>query len=128
MTRLAWGLGCGVVCVAAYLAFLGWGQQKELDPQTGTETGPYAAWQVMGVALVLAAVAAVAGWAGRGRLAVIVLTVVLTTVFAIDAATGADADGLWPIGAGLVALAALAGTGAVAALAANLARRRAPGR
>ncbi|SCL18422.1 hypothetical protein GA0074694_2348 [Micromonospora inyonensis] len=34
----------------AYLAFPGCDREKDLDPVTGSETGPYEAWQVVGPA------------------------------------------------------------------------------
>ena len=46
-----------LLTVAAYLAWLGWDQQRNPDG-----TGPYEAWQVVGLALTLAVVAAACSW------------------------------------------------------------------
>jgi hypothetical protein len=115
-----WSVAIAVVTVAAYLAFLGWDQHKDLDPVTRNETGPYEPWQVIGLGVVLAALAFTAGWRGRMLPAVVVLPAVLAACFGVDGATDPDGDGLWPIGAGLVAVGALAGTATLAAVGAAL--------
>lgn len=122
----AWALALVGAVVAIYLAFLGWDQRKETDPVTGVQTGPYEPWQVIGVGIGLAMVAFIAGRAGRAKLVTAVLPLTLTACFAVDAATDPDADGLWVIGAALVALGSLLGTGAVAGLAAYSRHRRGP--
>ncbi|MGI5215710.1 hypothetical protein [Plantactinospora sp. CA-290183] len=119
-----WTVLTGAVTAAAYWGFLGWDQQKDTDPLTGNQTGPFQAWQVAGLVLVLAVLAFAAGLRGRPWLASIVVAVVLTVSFALDAATDVDADGLWPIGAALVTLGSLLGTALVAGAGALLARRR----
>jgi hypothetical protein len=118
-----WIVGVAVGTVVAYLAFLGWDQEKDLNPATGAETGPYQPWQVIGLGLVLGLVAFAAGRAGRHWLAAPVLAVVLTACFAVDAATDPDADGLWVIGAFLVAVGSLAGALLVGLLGSRLGRR-----
>jgi hypothetical protein len=96
--------------VAAYFAWLGW------------HADPYESWQVMGLALTLAAVAAIAGWRHSGRAVVGTATLVLTLTWAADAASEAteDAD-LWPVGMVLVFIGAALGLSLVAfvALVAN---------
>jgi peptidoglycan/LPS O-acetylase OafA/YrhL len=119
-----WSVGLGAATAATYGAFLAWDQHKDYDPATGQLSGPYKAWQVVGCGVVLAGLAFETGRRGRMWLASIVVPVVLTACFSVDAATGEDSDGLWPIGAGLVALGSFAGTLAVAALGARLAPRR----
>ncbi|AVT35313.1 hypothetical protein [Plantactinospora sp. BB1] len=119
-----WTVGLAGLTALAYWAFLGWDQQKETDPVTGTQTGPYSAWQVVGLGVVLAVLVFEAGRRGRPWLAGVVVPAVLTVAFSVDAATDPDADGLWVIGAVLVALGSALGTGLVAALGAYAGRRR----
>lgn len=109
--------------VAGYLAFLGWDQHRDVD-EAGTESGPYQAWQVVGYGAVLAGLAFAAGRRGHPWVATVVIPVAVTGCFAVDAATDADADGLWVIGAALLAIGAAAGTAAVAAIGAFLRPRR----
>ncbi|MFJ5233023.1 hypothetical protein ACIQBJ_24380 [Kitasatospora sp. NPDC088391] len=105
----------------AWALWLGWDQHKDVHPD-GSETGPYQAWQVLG--LVLTAAAAVCWSAYRGR--------------ALPAAAGAAAglagaawvdwsgegDGLYVIGVAATAIGTLAVAGALAAPVAALGRRR----
>jgi peptidoglycan/LPS O-acetylase OafA/YrhL len=120
---LVWSVVVAAAVVAIYWAFLGWDQHKDLDPVTGAMTGPYQPWQVITCGIVLAAVVFAAGWRGRTWVAVLVVPVVLTACFSVDAATDPDGDGLWPIGAALVAVGSLLGTAAVATLGGYLGRR-----
>ncbi|MBF9133809.1 hypothetical protein I0C86_33470 [Plantactinospora sp. S1510] len=120
---LLWGVALAGATALAYWAFLGWDQHKETDPVTGSQTGPYQAWQVVGLGLVLALLVFETARRGRPWLASLVVTVVLTVFFAVDAATDADGDGLWPVGAALVAVGSLFGTGLVAGIGAYLGRR-----
>jgi peptidoglycan/LPS O-acetylase OafA/YrhL len=115
-----WAIGLGAATAAAYGAFLAWDQEKDVDPATGQASGPYEAWQVLGCGAVLAALAFESGRRGHMRLASTVVPAVLTACFSIDAATGEDSDGLWPIGAVLVAGGSFAGVLAVAALGARV--------
>jgi hypothetical protein len=117
-----WAAGLAAATAATYGAFLGWDQDKDLDPATGQLSGPYQAWQVVGCGVVLATLAFAAGWRGRMWLASIAVPAVLTACFAVDAATDADADGLWPVGAALVAIGSFAGTLGVAAVGAKVGR------
>lgn len=123
-SAVLWALAVAVAVVAVYLAFLGWDQRRDVDPLTGAQTGPYQPWQVVGTAIGLLLVAFIAGRAGRTVLVSVVLPLTLTVCFAVDAATDPDADGLWVIGAALVAFGSLLSTGAVAFLAGYTTRRR----
>jgi peptidoglycan/LPS O-acetylase OafA/YrhL len=114
--RALWAIGLAAATAATYGGFLGWDQEKDLDPATGHLSGPYQAWQVVGCGAVLTALAFETGRRGRPRLAAVVVPVVLTACFSVDAATDADSDGLWPIGAALVALGSSAGALAAATL------------
>ncbi|MEE6259693.1 hypothetical protein [Plantactinospora sonchi] len=119
-----WTVILGGVTLAAYWAFLGWDTERDVDPVTGAETGPYQAWQVLGLGAVLAVLTFEAGRRGRPWLATLVVPAVLTASFSVDAATDPGSDGLWPIGAALVAFGSAVGTVLVAGLGAYLGRRR----
>jgi hypothetical protein len=91
-----------VLTVAAYLAWLGWDQQRNSDG-----TGPYEAWQVIGLALTLAAVAAAASWGSadlaQSMVVVILMAAALTVPASIDWATDNTPDAnLWMLGAGFL--------------------------
>jgi predicted ABC-type exoprotein transport system permease subunit len=90
-----------VLTVAAHLAWLGWDQQRKPDG-----TGPHEAWQVVGLALTLAVVAAGCSWrsadVSQAMVVVVLMAAALTVSFSIDAATEKTPDAnLWPAGAGL---------------------------
>jgi peptidoglycan/LPS O-acetylase OafA/YrhL len=105
-----------VLAVAAWLAWLGWDQQRSPD-----ETGPYDAWQVVGLALTLAVLAAVSSWwsadLAQAMVVVILMAAALTVSFSIDAATEKTPDAnLWPVGAILLFAGTMLGLWAVAGL------------
>jgi len=110
----------------SYVAWLGWDRRYDLDPVTGTSSGPYEAWQVVGCVVTLAALAVLAGLLGRPGLAVGVIPVVVTSLWSRDAAVRDD-SGLWVVGAVLLACGLLTGVAAVASLADGVRRRRAGG-
>lgn len=112
--------------VAAYLVWVGWDQHNDEAPD-GSLSGPYEAWQVVGLVLTLSVIAGASGWKQRPLTAIVVMPLALTLCFAVDAVTDPPEqnDGLWVIGAAMVFVGALFGTAFVAAVAAALARDRA---
>lgn len=108
---------------AGYLGWLGWDQHKDPLPGGGVG-GPYQAWQVLGLVATLGAVAVAAGVRGHPVAAVLGMTVTMTLCFSVDAATDADGDGLWPVGALLVAAGTFTGSCLVAGPAYALRSRR----
>ena len=116
LSAAATAVGAAVVAVLAHLLWLGWHTPKELDPATLEESGPYEPWQVVAVVLTLGVVVALGAWFRR-PLAVVAGTVLgITGSLAADWATAPDADGLWIIGAGLVAVGSAVGASALAAV------------
>jgi hypothetical protein len=111
------GVSLALLTTATYLAFLAWDQHQDIDA-TGNVTGPYQAWQIVGVVLALGASAGLAGWHGQARIATAAIPTVFTTCWIIDAATAEWNDGLWPIGAVMVAVGSFVGIGVAAFLAA----------
>jgi hypothetical protein len=109
------GITLAVLTTVTYLAFLAWDQHKDIA--FGNVTGPYQAWQIVGVVLALGALAGMAGWHGQAGTATAVIPTVFTTCWIIDAVTDEWNDGLWPIGAGLVAIGSFLGIGGAALLA-----------
>ena len=113
-----------------YVAFLGWDQAMDVDPVTGRLTGPYSTGQVIacGAAYLLVAVV---GGIRSASVTALVAPVTFTLLWSVDAATDPLDQGLWPIGAVMVAV----GTGIGAKLAATsgaalggaLRRLRSPG-
>jgi hypothetical protein len=78
------------------------------------------------VVLVLAVIAAVAGWHRDPWDAVVMTTLVMTVCFSVTGATDPRSDGLWPIGAFMVAVGTFLGVGLVTFLADAFAGDRSP--
>ncbi|MEU1040268.1 hypothetical protein [Streptomyces sp. NPDC005907] len=106
-----------VTAAALWTAWLGWDQHRDVHPD-GSTTGPYEAWQVIGLALTLLAPVY---WAASRRHTV---SAVLGTTAGLTAAAyydwSDDASGLFAIGVALVMLGTLAATTAVTAVTAAL--------
>ncbi|MFD3665285.1 hypothetical protein ACFWVF_32575 [Streptomyces sp. NPDC058659] len=109
------------VGVAAWAAWLGWDQHRDVHPD-GSTTGPYEAWQVLGLALTLLAPVCWAAFRDRAVGGVIGTTAGLTVAAAYDWSD--DASGLFVIGVGLVMMGTLAVTSAVSLPIASLKRKR----
>ncbi|MFF4247393.1 hypothetical protein ACFYY2_23415 [Streptomyces sp. NPDC001822] len=99
-----------VLAVAAWAAWLGWDQHRDVHPD-GSTTGPYEAWQVIG--LVLTLLVAVYWTAARGHVlaAVTGISAGLTASAAYDWSD--DSSGLFVVGVTLVLIGSLAVTTAV---------------
>ncbi|MFJ8825596.1 hypothetical protein ACIREE_27995 [Streptomyces sp. NPDC102467] len=115
-------LALAVLASAAWAVWLGWDQHRDVHPD-GTETGPYAAWQVIG--LVVTLLAPVCWAATRQHIAPAVLgtTAGLTVAAYVDWSD--DSSGLFAVGVALVMVGTLAATAAVSAVIAA-ARRGGP--
>jgi hypothetical protein len=68
--------------MGAYLAWFGWDQPAR--PQDFGSPPLYSIWQLIGVALTLLAIAAVATWLDHGRMAMVVLPTVITCATTVD--------------------------------------------
>ncbi|MER5383684.1 hypothetical protein OG788_17705 [Streptomyces sp. NBC_00647] len=102
------------VSLAVWAAWLGWDQHRDVQPD-GSTTGPYEAWQVIGLALVLLAPVY---WAASRRYvaaAVLGTTAGLTVAAYYDWSD--DSSGLFMVGVVLVMMGSLAVTGVVSAIA-----------
>ncbi|MEU6323612.1 hypothetical protein [Streptomyces sp. NPDC047009] len=107
------------VSLAAWAAWLGWDQRRDVQPD-GTTTGPYEAWQVIG--LVLTLLAPVYWAASRHYIAGAVLgtTVGLTVAAYYDWSD--DSSGLFMVGVGMVMMGSLVVTAIVSAVIASARR------
>ncbi|MFE8947376.1 hypothetical protein [Streptomyces sp. NPDC007856] len=112
------------VSLAAWAAWLGWDQQRDVHPD-GSTTGPYEAWQVIG--LVLTLLAPVCWAASRRHLAGAVLGPALGLTLAAFYDWSDDSSGLFIIGVGLVMIGSLVTTALVSSVFAwRTARARRP--
>jgi hypothetical protein len=116
-TAYRMALSLAILTAGIYLVWLGWDQRYDVGPG-GVVTGPYQAWQVVGLVVGLAALAGFAGWRQRPEVGMVVIPAVMTLCFSVDAATDSETYGasLWPIGAALVGGGTLAGAAVVASL------------
>ncbi len=85
---------------AAYGALLGWDQTKDVKASTGELTGPYQAWQVVSLIVILLGLGA---WAASRRdpQLVFVVPAGLVLCWSVDLFAGGvddDGQGLWPVG------------------------------
>lgn len=107
------------VTLAAWAGWLGWDQHRDEHPD-GSTTGPYEAWQVIGLVLTLLVPVC---WAAYRRLfasAVVGTTAGLTVASFYDWSD--DGSGLFMIGVMMVAAGSLAATVALSAVIASLTR------
>ncbi|MEV5551866.1 hypothetical protein AB0L35_38020 [Streptomyces sp. NPDC052309] len=117
--RLLTVLALAAVTAAAWAAWLGWDQQRDVHPD-GSTTGPYEAWQVIGLVLTLLAPVY---WAASRRPvadAVLGITLGLTVASAYDWSD--DASGLFGVGVTLVMLGSLAATAVASTAIASVTR------
>ncbi|MET9969220.1 hypothetical protein ABZZ80_25635 [Streptomyces sp. NPDC006356] len=113
-----------VLSIAGWAGWLGWDQQRDVQPD-GTTTGPYEAWQVIGLVLTLLGPV---WWAAARRHfvgAVLGTTGGLTLAAFYDWSD--DASGLFVIGVGMVMAGSLVVTVALSAVIGSLTAPR-PGR
>jgi hypothetical protein len=113
LPELLWTLALAGVAAAAWAGWLGWDQTRDVHPD-GSTTGPYEAWQVIGLALTLLAAVCTAALRRHGPAAVVGTTVGLAVAAAWDWSD--DASGLFAVGVVLLTLGTLAGTATVTAL------------
>ncbi|MGD9990753.1 hypothetical protein [Pseudonocardia sp.] len=124
VARAAGAAALAVASAACWWAWAAWDTTHQVDPVTGTTSGPYAGWQIAGCVLSLTVVTAVAGTRLPVWVVVPTVTVAFTAAWAWTAA--GDASGLWAVGAVMVACATFLGSAFVAGCAVPVrwARRR----
>ncbi|MEU0787597.1 hypothetical protein ABZ341_39405 [Streptomyces sp. NPDC006173] len=109
--------------LALWAAWLGWDQHRDVQPD-GSTTGPYEAWQVIGLGLTL--LAPVYWAASRSYTAGAVFGTTAGLTAAAYADWSDDASGLFGVGVGLVMMGSLAVTAAVSAIASAIRRSGPP--
>ncbi|MFD7559252.1 hypothetical protein ACFV9E_32565 [Streptomyces sp. NPDC059835] len=102
-----------LVAVSAWAAWLGWDQHRDVHPD-GSVTGPYEAWQVIGLVLTLSVAVAWAALRGHAESAVLGVTAGLTVACAYDWSD--DSSGLFALGVVMVMVGSFAATSALSAL------------
>lgn len=109
-----------VMTLAVWAAWLGWDQHRDVHPD-GSVTGPYEAWQVIGLVLTLLAPVY---WAASRRYiagAVLGVTVGLTVAAYYDWSD--DSSGLFMVGVVMIMMGSLVVTGVACAVIASVTRR-----
>ena len=116
-----------VLSALAWVGWLAWDHEYQVDAATGISSGPYEAWQVQGCVVMLLAAAVLAGLARPAAQAALWVTVPFTACWVVDAAR-TDESGLYLVGALLIAGGLYLGAWGVAALTRAVARRTGQGR
>ncbi|MFI5687126.1 hypothetical protein [Streptomyces sp. NPDC051636] len=107
------------VSLAAWAAWLGWDQNRDVQPG-GTTTGPYEAWQVIGLVLTLLAPVCWAASRRYGAGAVFGTTAGLTVAAYDDWSD--DSSGLFMVGVGMVMMGSFIVTAVISAVIASASR------
>ncbi|MET7366233.1 hypothetical protein ABZS61_10455 [Streptomyces sp. NPDC005566] len=118
-------LALAVMTLAVWAAWLGWDQHRDVQPD-GSETGPYEAWQVIG--LVLTLLAPVYWAASRRYIAGAVLGVTAGLTVAAFYDWSDDSSGLFLVGVVMVMVGSLVVTGGASAVIASVRTGVAPAR
>jgi hypothetical protein len=122
MVQVAGAALVAILAVVSWFAWLGWDHDYQIDPGTGSASGPYEAWQVAGcagtllVVLVGALLGGVRAWPASAA-----LTLGFTAAWTVDAA-GTDESGLYGVGTILL----LAGLSAATTVVSFVVRRLRP--
>ncbi|MDA5279402.1 hypothetical protein ACWGHM_27235 [Streptomyces sp. NPDC054904] len=114
-----------VVAAALWAAWLGWDQERDVHPD-GSTTGPYEAWQVIG--LVLTLLVPVYWAASRQYVTAAVLGTSLGLAVAAFYDWSDDGSGLFVIGVGMVLIGSLVVTCGLSLLIASWKREAGPRR
>lgn len=116
------GAVSALTAIAAWAAWLGWDQKRDVHPD-GSTTGPYEAWQVVGLALTLLVPVVWMAVRGHGVAGAFGVSAGLTVAAFVDWSD--DASGLYMIGTFMVAAGSVAATFPVQALVTAWSDRRA---
>ncbi len=100
---------------ACWWVWMAWDHSYQTDSATGTVSGPYQAWQVIGCVVCLVALGIAATARLPARFVVPIMSLMFTAVWSWTA-TSSDDSGLWVVGALLVFVGMLVGTGVVSGL------------
>lgn len=109
----------GVLSAGLWYGWFAWDTEYEYDAATGRVTGPYAVWQ--GVGAFLCSIVVV--WFAYRLLHFVVALLVIPAFFTfawISTAVAMDSNGLWVVGAVLVAVGTPVGTALMLGIAAAI--------
>lgn len=112
------GAALTVASALNYLLWLGWDQEKVVEPD-GSLSGPYESWQVVGLVIGLGVLAVLAGRLGLPKIGTLGVAGAMWLCWSVNAAMS-DESGLWGVGALMLLPAVLLGVGLVAFLAASV--------
>jgi len=115
----------GLATVVNYVAWLGWDQTRDFPAAVGNAA--YEPWQLVGLVLGLAVIAAAAGWRHRPWEGVIAATVVMALCVIVDGGMDPSADGLFIVDAFVAASHTFTIVSLVALVADGVASRKSPG-
>ncbi|MGJ7906491.1 hypothetical protein ACOQFL_08435 [Actinopolyspora sp. H202] len=120
---LAGGVVLALLTASCWWGWMAWDQGYHTDPVTGVTGGPYQAWQVIGCVVCLVVLGVLATGRLPWWLVLVIMPLSFTAAWSWTAA-GADSSGLWGVGAVLVFVGMLAGTGLVTGLTTVVRSRR----
>ncbi|MGW3819186.1 hypothetical protein [Streptomyces sp. NPDC005046] len=118
-------LALAALTTMAWAGWLGWDQHRDVQPD-GSTTGPYEAWQVIGLGVTLLAL--VYWTASRTYVSAAVLGTTIGLTLAAYFDWSDDSSGLFAVGVGLVMIGSLVVTGGLSLLIASLKPRTGHGR
>lgn len=121
--QIVGALAVVVLAVASWWAWMGWDSEYQVDPSTGVASGPYEAWQVVGSALCVVVLVAVATLALGRRTAVLATTLGYTLGWCVTSLPD-DESGLAVVGEIMVLVGVGLGTTVVALVVDGLRRTR----
>jgi hypothetical protein len=121
-TSLLTALGIAALAVGTWWVFLGTDTTRDVDPVTGSTTGPYEAPQVIGCVVVLAGLVVAGAFRLPAWLAATAVALPFTAAWSVNAATSDD-SGLWVVGGALVLVGTVGGGALVAGLTRALRKR-----
>ncbi|MFI2429304.1 hypothetical protein ACH5A7_35390 [Streptomyces sp. NPDC018955] len=110
---LASALVPAVTASVMWAVWLGWDQHRDVHPD-GSSTGPYEAWQVIGLVSTLLVPVCWAAFRNHGAGAVVGTTAGLTAAAFLDWSD--DASGLFMVGVGMVMIGSLVMTAVVSSV------------
>ena len=113
--------------VLVYAGFLGWDRTADVDPVTGSFTGPCDTWQIACVTVSLGLLAYYGGRARHAWAASAAVSLGFTAAWSVGAATAETEDAnLWPVGAAFLLVGTLVSTAALAVLTQRFSRPHDP--
>ena len=86
--------------VLVYAGFLGWDRSKDVDPVTGSTSGPYDTWQIACTTVALGLLAYYGGRAQHAWAGALAISFGFTAAWSVGAATApTEGANLWAVGA-----------------------------